>query len=638
MNYLQHRKLLRISTFVAVTIGLAFGTSAMAEPTASDDAAPLELAQQEEQQQQDQDPPQQQEDDGLFEDEDEPTADLPGPIEDFVEFVNEHQREGIENVQEYTYDGAQNMADAMRELIPDGQDQLENNVDTWENRLDVLSTEDRPDFANLTSLLLSEGVQHLTSIQEVIAPGQEQYIQQVQQASDNVQPDVAIEQQAEGVQNYFVASAEAIQELYLFQPEEEEPITQATIDLVPASTPIIVAQQDDDNGGLFDLGDDTDVPGEVEDFEEFVQEHREEGIDHVADYTREGNQHFHDAMESLIDDDNQAMEEQLERFQESVTALDDTPRAQYPNALHQTLTEGAQILTTIQQSAYPQYEQQVSEVFHTIDQFDTNRAIEEQVNVIQNVFIQASTATRMMGEAREAEPEPVTQRDDNVVAQHEGHHGEEPGQYGDEPPRDEEMEGDIGAGPPVTGEVQEYIEFVETLQLQELTTEGDQKVVEGFRSLEGALSFFIQEEEEPGMEEEPGELQEIQAEHGMDEHGMEEPEMAVREEYQDEYQQLVNAINRLEGAVDTPEFVEHLEISMEATEELLTSIQEEEFPQLEEDIEGLSEIIELIDSSKNVEEQGAQILSFFAFTGQTLQLMEEQRVEEPQVRAALSLF
>ena len=684
MKVRHHRKILRFSTFLAVTVGLSIGSSAMAQ---QEEAPQFEPSQHYAQQQE-------QEDDTFFDDlgadddaeerqeaDQQRTAqeeqargeDLSGAVEDFHEFVEEHRAEGIENIFEYTYEGANHMADAMEEVIPEDRDDLESAVNNWEDRLDSLESEDRGElYPALASVLLTEGADLLEQIQQAGYPALGDSVQEVRQHAEQIDPNQPIQEQAQQVENYFTSASGALATMYrtgVDEPvqEEEEPVSGlevmyaaapgamlAQIDPMdepqqdpmdePGEDPMDQPQQEEDDG-FFDWGEDPgpDVPAAVEDFDEFVLEHRQEGIPHVANYTREGSQHFHDALESLLPDEGtELIEEQLDRFQESVNALDVTPRPQYPNTLRQTLNEGTQVLTMIQQAYYPQQEEQVQELYPAVEEIDVNRSIEAQVNVIQNFYIQAANVTRTMGEET-PEERPFAERADGI-AQAGGEHDYEPGEM-DEPREwegEELMEDDIGGGPIMHGALTDYQNFVQGLDEEAFAEQGEEQVVQGLRLLDHAIMASVEaaapvyeepimqpgeEQEEPvidpvqaGEWDQPG-MEEPGAEPGMEEPGLLDDQLAEgRAEINDKRLEFTENINELEEMIGEEEFVEKFEETMESAMEVYSTMQEQEgFNVPEAQVDMVRTLVESFDAETSLEEQSSLIVNFFRTSGDLLQ-------------------
>ena len=700
MKIRHHRKILRISTFLAVTLGLSIGSSAMAEEY--NEAKPLteiQLAQGTEDQEQD---------DGFFDTQDGPETqeqrdqeegvegepelaqeeDLPRSIENFREHVQEGYTEGVDDVFEYTHDGADQMAQALEEVIPDEDDRLSNSLDDWQDRLGSLQSSDRGElYPALTSQLFMEGADLVEEIQATAYPDQQMMVSDLRERAEAIDPNEPIQTQMEAVQNYFASGLTIIETMYLSgaqEPieEQDEPVTrQQEGRLLYASLPGDLAQMDDttpgeqqpgepqppadqeeEDDGFFDWGTDdeqaADIPGAVEDFDDFVTEHRDEGIDHVANYTREGSKNFHGAMEALVPEEDELIREQLARFEESVTALDDTPRAQYPATLRQTLTDGTQLLTTIQQAHYPQQEEQVRQLYSAVEEIDVNTPIENQVEVIQNFYLQANEATLSMGQFAPEEgffsmkeSGAIAQAGDGAIA---GEHGE-----GYEEHDDEMMDDDIGGGPMVEGAVQNYVEFSQNLSEETFSENGEVQVIEGLRLLDEAIMVSIENGQqdpgmqEPGMEEpgmeEPGmedpDVQPMQAtddwsDDDWDEPGpgMEEPgadpsmedqdQLEARADVNDKRLELREKINDLEASMGSDDFNDRLEDTLESAVEVFTTMQEsEEFNVAEAQVDTIKDLVDDFDSDTGLDEQAALLVNFFQSSGDII-----ENVQDPELQ------
>lgn len=677
MRHIPTRKILRISTFLAVSTGLALGSTAMAAAPA--DEAPAKIAQADEAEQQ-QDLEVMPEDDAEADEE----VDYPSAIEDFEEFVEEHQQEGIDDVHEYTRDGAENMADAMREVLPQEDEwfeeepeeyqALEDQLDAWEDRIDQLDDEERADYSELTADILNDGAEWLASVEETVAADQGDMVEPLNSAAEEIDPEVDIEQQSSNVENYYEQAVTVIKELY--ETQEEEPLAAApTVETAPIAGSPQLAQQDDDNG-FFDFNDD-EVPSGVQDFDEFVEDHREDGIDHVADYTREGTQHYHDALEEFVTDDQELLQEQLDEMQTQVDELDDAPRAEFPNQLVNTLNEGHQVMMIIQQSAYPgaEYEEQVTETIEATEAIDTTQNIEAQTGTIENAFAQASTTLTTMAVADPVGAPGAHDEDvDVILAEDRGDYdgADEHDEPGIEEPGIEEPEIEDPAAEPeqeaeLTEEIESYVNHVEMIDAEQLTgEEGEQNVVDTMNQLEEALATFVDEEDpmddelepaqydesdEPGMEDEPGMQQEEMP--GMEE----EMEAEPGEEMTEHHENLREHLDELEQNIGEEEFAEHMKESVDASAELFAAIQTdleeegleeedgvegvqyeeeegleeeglEEEAGLEEAIENVQNAADEIDGETELDEQNEEVLAYFEATSEALEQMDQEQPEE----------
>ncbi len=613
MNHLTHRTFLRLSTALVVMLGLLAASAALASPplqerAEADPEVEAEVYGEE---------------DTTIEGE---RAELSGDVEDFVEFVEEHQQEGIDDIYEYTDKGANHLADALKELLPDDADDYRQSVDNWEDRLGVLGNEDRPQFSALTSQLFVEGAELFTNIQESFYPGMEAHAEEVTRAAQAISAEEEITAQVDRVENFFVANKDG---LIALVGADAQPVTQAPFEVTFARHPVIAQQEElppleeetveeEDEGFLGWGGEDADLSRQVRNFKEFVQEHQEEGIDHVADYTRDGAMHFHDAMEDLLDDvEDDTLALQLDRYKDRAEALQDQGREGFPQELVDTLTEGTQVLTSIQQGYYPGQDGEIRELETNLAQINTTAAIEEQVDGIQNFFVQASATTEAMNLAGPTLPAPEARNESPIVLV---------GDYGDKGERHDE--GDIGGGPMLEPEVQSYLDFSEGLTADAINEE---TVVEGMRHLQAALGTFVDEEpvalhlvqmdeEEPWMDP-PGEP-------GMEEPGMEEPATGMLTE---QYNELVERIDTLEGSVGDEAFGENLQEALSSAGDVLSTLQSENYPELGEKLTEVQSYIDNIDADTSVEDQADAVVSVFTSSSELAATMCENRhqMDEP---------
>jgi hypothetical protein len=652
MNHLTHRTLLRISSFLAVMVGLATASTVLASPPAVSEVAQAEpTEQQAEPRDQQADPEGETYQQETYEQDEQ--VDLPRDIENFAEFVEEHQNEGIEDIYDYTDKGANHLADSLKELLPDEADEHEEAIDTWEDRLGVLGNEDRPQYPALARQLLMEGAELLTNIQEAYYPGMDEQASQVKEAAEEISQDTTMTEQAREVEQFFVASSRAVVNMAGQTPQ---PVALHTLDLMPVVFPTELAQQREDpaveewedpavdDDRIYDEWgmDDRDVPRQVNNFTDFVQDHQTEGIDHVANYTRDGVVHFHDAMEGLLDEagatlleqiedvftedersreaaNHDNLELQLQRYELSARALQDTGRAAFPSTLVNTLTEGTEVLTSIQQTYYPGQEGQLRQLEANLREIDTTVAIEEQVEVIQNFFIQAAATTEAMalaGPIMHERPEVRRDEEADIVLVDDG---------GEETPQGQEDE--IGGGPTLSQEVQRYQTFTQTLVAERLSEE---QVVDGMRHMEAAINSLAQEEpvvlRPVQMEEEP--WVQPDDEPGMDQPGMGEP----ADGKQELQEQLSQHIDELSRSIGEEEFGQHLKMSMESAVQLLETMQGEEFLALEDQVRQLRGTVDQIEADVSLEDQSDAIIQAFNNSSSVLADMDRMRQEEGEIR------
>lgn len=625
MTQRRSHNVLRVSTFVAVSMGLAFGAAtALATPPNTGDAPLAQTGDQMEEAETPHDQPTV----------DQQEVDYPAAIEDFNEFVEEHRQEGIDDVHSYIHEGAEHMADAMREVLPQ-EDQLfeeepeqfqalEDQLDAFEERVDELSDEEREDFAQVTHDVFTDGADWLHEVEQHVTADVSASIDQLRTTADEIDPAMDIEQQSDTAQNYYTHAVTATQQLYTAL-EEQEPVTMHPI---TAESPLFAGEPRlAQNDGLFD-DEEVDVPAAVEDFNEFVEEHRQEGIDHVADYTREGSQHYHDALEEFIEDDQELLVQRLDEFDDMVDELDDTPRAEYPQTLVDTLNEGTEILMIVQQANYPQQETQVAETFDAIEQIDTNVAIEQQVATIENAFAHAAATLESMGRAEEP---PAAGADDDVVlagetAQQPGM--EEPSQdepMHDEPMHDEPMHDDpmMEQEAELGEEIQQFNDTVDQMSPEQLTgEEGERMVVDAMRDLEGAVATFV--DEEPAMQEDPAEPGARIERAEYDDRGERADEQ--HDEMADKHQELTDAIDEMEQNVGEEQYGQYMVDAMEASTELLESLQQEQFPGLEGDIQRIRQATDQLDAEAELDEQANEVIEYFEANRDALEAMD---TEEP---------
>ncbi len=148
--------------------------------------------------------------------------------------------------------------------------------------------------------------------------------------------------------------------------------------------------------------------------------------------------------------------------------------------------------------------------------------------------------------------------------------------------------------------------------------------VDGLREMEGALSLFIEEEE----------AIEGVAMEGEEEMGMEEEEGidGETETLSDHRDNLNTYIEELEASIGTEEFGENLKTSVDTAADLLTAIQEDQFPEFADAANAVTEAADNIESAP-VNEQSEELLGFFENSREALESMCNQRTmeEDPAV-------
>ena len=137
-------------------------------------------------------------------------------------------------------------------------------------------------------------------------------------------------------------------------------------------------------------------------------------------------------------------------------------------------------------------------------------------------------------------------------------------------------------------------------------------MVTTFNHLEEALGTFI-EEEEPMME--PAEYD------GMEEPGIEDEPV---DELTRHHEELRNNIDQLEQYVGEEEFSQYLTQTADVATQLLTNIQMEQFPELEDEIHEIREAAGQLDPNVEFDEQTSEIMSYFDATKDALEAMEEE--------------
>lgn len=368
-----------------------------------------------------------------------------------------------------------------------------------------------------------------------------------------------------------------------------------------------------------------DYPGDIEDLAEFISDHQEEGIENVAEYTEDGAKLMVDAMEEVIPGESgwfrdrpeeyQAFEDDLEAWEDRVDELSDHEREDFAQLATDVLTEGAEWINALQASAYPALSDEANAVTEAANRLDGERSIDEQGDAVQGYFEASLTAIEGMYRAHEEDP--VTQRQGATVAY--ALHGETvAGEY-------EEGIGEVAEEPELSPEVQAYSDFVNELDREILEgEEGERMTVDGLREMEGALSLFIEEEE----------AIEGVAMEGEEEMGMEEEEGidGETETLSDHRDNLNTYIEELEASIGTEEFGENLKTSVDTAADLLTAIQEDQFPEFADAANAVTEAADNIESAP-VNEQSEELLGFFENSREALESMCNQRTmeEDPAV-------
>ena len=465
MKTTRTRKLLRITTFLAVSVGLAAGTHAVAATPADQAQPPIQTAQQEEQPQQDDEVEVDVDIDEEADVEEEaeldvPTdeeVDYPSDIEDFAEFIEEHREEGIENVPEYTYDGFQEMADAMEEVIP-GESRLfrdrtpehtqvfEDQHDAWEDRLDELSDEDRPDFAAVTHNLATDGAQWFVNVQQSEYPALVDHVEMLTQAAEEIDPDVDINMQGDAIQSYFETALTNVKAFYVAQ--EEDPLTMSpSYEVTPVSHPTYLAEQEgyedpehrEDPGleepgveepGVEDPEAELDLTPEIQTYRDTVEQTDaemltgEEGrntvvsamrnleaalgtfIEETPDVEIEGAEYGGD--EPMMEEDEMAegdleeLREDHETLRENIDelqgAVDD--EEQFSEHLEETMENAANLLTDIQEEQFPQFEAEAEQLRNIADDYDDGTTIDEQSDLIMDFLTTSANALEAMDRQR----------------------------------------------------------------------------------------------------------------------------------------------------------------------------------------------------------------------------------------------
>lgn len=439
MRRTQTRKLLRISTFLAVSVGLAMGTSAAAEPpTDQTDSSPqIEIAER------DADDPEIDHDEHVQLDE---NVDYPGDIEDFADFVREHQQEGIDEVPEYTHEGAEHMADAMQEVIPGDEGLFEDRpeeyqhfddeLDEWEERVDELAEYDHDDYSQLASDVLDEGAQWLTSLQQQAYPELTEQVEAVQNAADEIDPEVDIDEQGDSVEAYFVSAVTAIDDMWV--THTEDPLTMTSGDNLR------YAQMEHDEPGM----EDDPAMEEQPEMDDAVQTY----IDHIDEADREdfegeqGQQNVVDTLGYLDDalatyieetpaieeedpvlegaqydgadeepgiEDEPGIEEEAdeltelhEEFQNNLEQLEEyVGEDEFTEYMEMTMNNSAELLTNIQTNQFPDLTDEADEVREAVEDIDTDVEFDDLTSEIMDFFDANKDALEAMEEER---PDPVT--------------------------------------------------------------------------------------------------------------------------------------------------------------------------------------------------------------------------------------
>lgn len=503
MKTTRTRKLLRLSTFIAVSAGLAVGTHAMAATPADQAQAPTELAQQETDQQPtpaeegdqievdvDLDDEADVDDEAEFDEEAElevpqqNEVDYPSDIESFADFIEEHRTEGIENVPEYTYEGLQEMSDAMEEVIP-GESRLfrdrtpehtqvfEDQHDAWEDRIDELSDEERPDFAAVAHNLLTDGAQWFVTVQESEYPALTDHVQQLTETADELDPEVDINMQGDAVQAYFESALTTIQAFYIEQ--EEDPLAASpTGDLSLVSYPSYLAEggehhddpaieddpmmeedpaMEEDPEAQLDTSPEvqtyrdsvTELDAEVLTGEElrnmvlssmrnlevalgtFIEDEQpmqeddpmqEEDPGEIEgaqyDGTEDDPMQQEDPMQEedpmtgqeLTEEDLQELREEHEQLRENIQDLEASidDEDEFGGLLEESMENAANLLTNIQETQFPQFEQEAEEIRNVADEIDGGQTIDEQSDVIMEFFNLSANALEAMDQQREDVP------------------------------------------------------------------------------------------------------------------------------------------------------------------------------------------------------------------------------------------
>lgn len=437
MKTTRTRKLLRISTFLAVSAGLAVGSTAMA-------ATPVELAEEEPE-------------DVEIGVEEQEEIDFPSAIEDFAEFLEEHREEGIEDVAEYTYEGTENMAEAMEEIIPgetrlfrdrvpEHAQEFEDQLDAWEDRIDELSDEEREDFAQVAHNILNDGAQWLTRVQESDYPALTDQVEAVQTAAGEIDPEADIEVQGEAIQSYFEASLTAIQDMYV--AKEEDPLAGSpTLDLSYASAPDTMVLGDRNDEPIEEepeVDPDVELTMEVQNYLDGIEELEtdqltgEEGEQLVVTNLR----NLHDALNTFAEEEQPTeieeiegaqydgeeepgmeeeeprmeedvdphMEEMTELQQELETQLEELEASvgeeEFTENMEETMEDTAKWLTDIQSEQFPQFEEEAEMVRDAAGDLDGDVGLDEQNEEVMEFFTQAANAVEAMD--RERVDVPVT--------------------------------------------------------------------------------------------------------------------------------------------------------------------------------------------------------------------------------------
>ncbi len=403
--------------------------------------------------------------------------------------------------------------------------------------------------------------------------------------------------------------------------------------------------------------DEVDYPGDIEDFAEFIREHQEERIESVSEYTEEGANLMVDAMEEVIPGESgwftdrpeeyQPFEDDLEAWEDRLDELSDHEREDFAQVTADVLNEGADWINSLQASAYPELSEEANAVSEAANEIDGTTNINEQEQAIEGYFVASLTAIQAM--YRSHDEDPVTRHDGPtlayavdapMLAQEDYGDGveddwmEEEGELQEEGEMHEEgemQEEDEMAEEELSSEVQSYSDFVETLDQETLEgEEGERMTVDGLRELEGALSLFIEEDVETLEGDEGAEGAQLMAMESdddaeMEEEGMEEGEATLS----DQRDNLNTYIEDLEASIGSEEFGENLETSVDEAADLLTAIQEEQFPEFEDQA---NEIREAADSIENapVGEQAGELIEFFESNRDALEAMDRADEEEPE--------
>ena len=676
MNAIRQRKLLKSAALLAAALGMTLSTTVQAQSPPSSEDQPTHYAQYPpagEQPSESTEPAPPDNQPGQAQGQEQASGDskLNEDVQAFKEFVDNEAPESAEEAQAqedqakaistYIEDGTKLLSDAIAALIPEENEVLKERHNAWDGRIDMLGDHNAEGYSQQARDVLIEGAQLLTALQVDAYPGQAQGVSQLMETAQNIDAEAEITEQQEVFKNYLTQASTVVEEM---DQSREAQTSALTPSLTPASYPMLAQNEgaqeegvpnEESEDGMFDW-----VPGVGEDepkksadeFSNFIQRTKNEGITNHGEFVREGINAMDDAIAQVVPEDNQVLNDELSRLKDKSGELDDTAADDYVENVRTAFYDRAMLMTAIQQAEFPDQGAQVQSLRMAAESIDINKGLAEQDEALMNYFSTASETLSSMADAEQdatasaegiegappvndnveepmfedemAYDDELGQAEEDLAMDDEMAYDEEMGTTDDDLSMEEEQaiedelamspdasteneppmgaEGDqpregmpeenIGGGPVLTPEVQAYVDFVAMTGEIDMSMNPEDVAIEGMRLLDGALSSFIE---------------------------------SGQQDIEDKRVELTEAIDKLEEDRGDEAFTSTLNEGMDKGVALFEAIQQNTFPESLEIVSQIEMAADQFNEDMPVEEQTDALLSYFESSRDAIQTMDTQR-------------